>query len=102
MVRVNHRATASIATIVLAALLVLSARVHAGPLDPPKSRDAYRHLIEGNRKLQVRDYALAIKSYKRGYLIEAKPVFIHNLGLAHRLQGKYKIAIGYYRNYYAS
>ena len=58
-----------------------------------------RHLKAGNRQLQVRDYALAIKSYKRGYLIESKPIFIHNLGLAHRLQGKYKIAISYYRNF---
>lgn len=88
-------------TTILATALIIAvgAPAQAGPFTLPKSTNAKRQLKIGNKLVQVRSFELAIRAYKRGYLIEPKPIFLHNLGLAHRLKGDYKTAISYYRNF---
>gem|GEM_PF-1804869 len=83
----------------LLGILLFARPVLGDPCALPASKQARRHLKVGNKLLGIRSFELAIASYKKGYVIEPKPVFLHNLALAYRLKGDYRVAIDYYRNF---
>jgi len=95
---VLNRRTAAI-IIALTVLCVLRSNGHTGPFDRPTSVKARHQLKLGNKMLKLQNYDLAIQAYKRGYVIEAKTIFVHNLALAHRLKGEYKKSIEYYETF---
>lgn len=60
---------------------------------------AKRHFREGTSHYDLGDFQQAIDSYKAGYRIKPDPVFLYNIGQAHRMRKEFDQALTAYKAY---
>jgi len=81
--------------------LLTSAEAGASPLDKykPRTTEGKRYYKLGANFLLLKNYELAIKAFKDGFLVEDAPVFLYNLAVVHGEMGKLKESIDYYERF---
>jgi tetratricopeptide (TPR) repeat protein len=90
----------SLALAVPAATLVLSPVAHAQPTKPAdKTKTAKEYVNAGLAAQNSGDYETALTFYGKAYELVPHPVLLFNMAQAHRLAGRAKEAIDFYRKY---
>ena len=81
-------------------LLLAGTTAHAQPAqDPDPVAQAKQLYSDGKRFYDVGDYAEAIASWKRAYVLSNAPMLLFNIAQAYRLSGDCKKALEMYANY---
>jgi tetratricopeptide (TPR) repeat protein len=77
----------------------LALTADARPADSAKSAQARQHYEAGLAAFNLRDFKVAIAEFEAGYRLKPDPVFLYNLGQAHRLAESHDQALYFYRAY---
>jgi tetratricopeptide (TPR) repeat protein len=85
--------------LILVALMGCDAVVLAKPPDDPKAVQARQHYEAGLGHFNLREFPQAIAEFEAGYRLKPDPVFLYNLGQAHRLADNPEQAVYFYRAY---
>lgn len=80
-------------------VVALASSVRAKPADSPKAAQARQHYEAGLAAFNLRDFKAAITEFEAGYRLKPDPVFLYNLGQAHRLSESHDQALYFYRAY---
>jgi len=85
--------------LIVVSILAGSITVEAKPPENPKSALARQHYEAGLAAFNLRDFKTAIAEFEAGYRLKPDPVFLYNLGQAHRLAESHEQALYFYRAY---
>jgi tetratricopeptide (TPR) repeat protein len=84
---------------VMIATLIGAAGAHAKPVPDPRVDQARQHYDSGLAHFNLREFKEAIEDFEAGYRLKPDPVFLYNLGQAHRLAQNPEQALYFYRAY---
>src|SRR5689334_9160391 len=84
-------------------LLLLVATANAKPAPAPQPTEAEveakKLFDDGNTSFRLGEYDAAIDAYKKGFRLVPRPIFLYNIAQAHRLAGRLKEAVTFYKSY---
>jgi tetratricopeptide (TPR) repeat protein len=83
----------------IAAILFLTTVASAKPADDPRTVEAKQHYQSGLAHYNLQEFKAAIEEFEAAYRLIPDPVFLYNLGQAHRLSDNPERALYFYRAY---